>query len=307
MHAHPSRLLVLLLAMGACGESKRDKAAEESAQPETSGVSDAGTQSTVDSASPDYAVGDTLLLHRELTIDSSTMGEKRHINIYLPPGYEEYPDARYPILYMPDGGIKEDFPHLTHTVDTAIRAGQIRPIIVVGIENTQRRRDLTGPTDVAEDRQAAPVVGGSATFRRFIRDELFPEVDEQVRGNGTTGVIGESLAGLFVVETLFLAPEMFDLYIAIDPTLQWNDGVLGRRAVERLEAGSWPRTTLYLSSAGTSAEDGNSQPVAPVVAALMSHSPKQLRWSYQPKPDEKHSTIYRATKLEILTSLFAPE
>jgi hypothetical protein len=78
----------------------------------------------------------------------------------------------YPVLYMPDGGLQEDFPHVATTVDTAIRAGEMRPLIVVGIENTERRRGMTGPTQVDEDRKIAPRVGGSAAFRGFIRDEV---------------------------------------------------------------------------------------------------------------------------------------
>jgi hypothetical protein len=68
----------------------------------------------------------------------------------------------------------EDFPHVTATVQSLITAGAMRPFIVVGIENPERRRDMTGPTEVAEDRKIAPRVGGSAAFRTFIRDELMP-------------------------------------------------------------------------------------------------------------------------------------
>jgi hypothetical protein len=270
-------------------------------------ISCGGSTAPVADTPPDYAAGDTLLPHRELTVDSKVLDETRRINIYVPPGYEDSPDARYPILYMPDGGTKEDFPHLTHTVDTAIRAGEIRPIIVVGIENTQRRRDLTGPTDVAADREIAPVVGGSASFRRFVRDELFAAVEARVRGDGTTAIIGESLAGLFIIETLFLAPDMFDFYVAIDPSLQWNGGELALGAGERLAARSWDGATLYVSAAGTTSDNGNTAHVAPLVAALEKRPPDGLRWTYEPKPDETHSTIYRATKLAILQLMFPPD
>ena len=50
----------------------------------------------------------------------------------------------------------------------------MRPFILVGIENTQRRRDLTGSTTNAEDRKIAPRVGGSAAFRQFICEKLMP-------------------------------------------------------------------------------------------------------------------------------------
>src|SRR5688572_28579677 len=98
--------------------------------------------------------------HETFTIESAVLRETRRINVYTPPQYaEEF--APYPVLYMPDGGVQEDFPHVAATVDAGIRAGEIRRMIVVGIENTERRRDMTGPTEVEEDRRIAPRVGGS--------------------------------------------------------------------------------------------------------------------------------------------------
>lgn len=291
MNRPTSWFLALLLAPAACGASAPT-------------VHDAPP--TAGDAPPDYAAGDTLLPHQELTIDSKILAETRRINIYTPPGYGVDVDATYPVLYMPDGGAKEDFPHLTSTVDEAIRAGRIRPIVVIGIENTQRRRDLTGPTDVPADREIAPVVGGSAAFRRFVREELFPEVRRRVRGDGTTAIIGESLAGLFIVETFLLAPNTFDMYVAIDPSLQWNGGQLARSSAERFAAGAWTGKALHLSAAGTSDDDGNSLNVAPLVDALTGAAPDGLRWTYEPRPGESHSTIYRASKLAILEWLFPP-
>jgi len=93
---------------------------------------------------------------QSLTIDSAVLGEKRAINVYTPPGYAEHPDGRFPVLCMPDGGMDEDFPHVTEAVQAGIAWGGVRPMIVVGIPNTDRCRDLTGPTEVADERKAAP-------------------------------------------------------------------------------------------------------------------------------------------------------
>ena len=91
--------------------------------------------------------------HASFTIDSVVLKEVRRINVYTPPGYDRESRAGYPVLYMPDGGLQEDFPHVASDVDAAVRAGEMRPMIVVGIENTERRRDMTGPTKVASDRE----------------------------------------------------------------------------------------------------------------------------------------------------------
>ena len=97
-------------------------------------------------------------------------------------------------------------------------------------------RDMTGPTENPEDKKIAPRTGGSEAFRKFIRTELMPAVAARYRVTGETAIVGESLAGLFVVETLFLEPDLFDTYIALDPSLWWNNEALVAGAEARLRA-----------------------------------------------------------------------
>jgi predicted alpha/beta superfamily hydrolase len=123
--------------------------------------------------------------------------------------------------------------------------------VLVGIENTQRRRDLTGPTQNEEDKKIAPHVGGSAAFRKFLRDELMPDVKARYRTTDETAIVGESLAGLFVIETFLLEPDLFDTYIAIDPSLWWNDSALVKSASERLRTQPKANKWLWFSSAAT--------------------------------------------------------
>src|SRR5262245_5880020 len=94
------------------------------------------------------ARADSIPPHDSLTVQSKAVGEARLVNVYTPPEYRASPNVRLPVLFMPDGGMDEDFPHVVHAVDSLIAAGKIRPAIVVGVPNTQRRRDLTGSTRV---------------------------------------------------------------------------------------------------------------------------------------------------------------
>lgn len=246
--------------------------------------------------------------HETFTLESAALGETRRINVYTPPGYDR---GRYPVLYMPDGGAQEDFPHVASAVDAAIRAGEMRPMIVVGIENTERRRDMTPPTEVEEDRRIAPRVGGSAAFRTFIRDELMPEIRRRYRATDETGIIGESLAGLFIVETFLLEPELFGTYVALSPSLWWNAQALVRGADARLgtpPAASPPSarmpTVLYLSSAD---EEDIVSAVTRLADVLRAHPSDRLRWQYRPRPDLTHATIYRAEAPRVLRELFPPD
>ena len=222
------------------------------------------------------------------------LGETRTVNVYTPPGYEAG-GRRYPVLYMPDGGIGEDFPHIANTVDTLIQQGAIAPVLVVGIENTERGRDLTPDSRTEYDRQFAPMTDGASAFRAFIRDELVPEIDRRYRTTGERAIVGESSAGLFVVDTFFREPDLFDRYVAMDPALWWDDHTLVRRAGERLPGIAGDGLTLWF--AGSNAAD-----IAPhtdsLAAVLEAAAPADLRWRYEPRKDEEHRTIFRATKEE---------
>jgi predicted alpha/beta superfamily hydrolase len=227
-------------------------------------------------------------------VESRALGEARLINVYTP--YRAAPlagTAALPVLYMPDGGLDEDFPHVANTVDSLIGLGVIRPVIVVGIPNTQRRRDLTGPTRVAADSAIAPRVGGSAAFRRFLRDELMPEVERRYRTTPERAVIGESLAGLFIVETFLEEPSLFTHYIALDPSVWWDKGALVDSAAARLEAFDAVPRTLYLASSNVADIAAGSARLAEL---LRVSPPPGLRWRYEPRPDLMHATIFRALK-----------
>ena len=167
------------------------------------------------SQAPGRGAVEPLSIGKTFTVHSAVLGERRRINVYTPAAYGALPDQRFPVLYMPDGGIEEDFLHLAGLVQILSLNGSMRPVILVGIENAERRRDLTGPTSTPSDREVAPRIGGSADFRGFIRDELMPVVNDGYRTSGETAIVGESLAGLFVIETLLVEPELFDSYLAI--------------------------------------------------------------------------------------------
>lgn len=235
--------------------------------------------------------------HETFTIQSKQLGEERTINVWTPEGYQSSTDSLL-VLYMPDGGIKEDFPHIANTLNELVQANKIPPVILVGIENTQRRKDLTGPTTVEKDKEIAPVVSGSEQFRAFIKDELIPEINNRYRTTDKKGIIGESLAGLFVTETFLLTPEMFDFYIAFDPSLWWNDKYLIKTANEHLD--KFPDTKKTFWFAGSGAKD-ISKTVGKLSDILEAKKPENITWEYSAEKKEKHHTIFRAAKEKAIT------
>jgi predicted alpha/beta superfamily hydrolase len=244
-----------------------------------------------------------LALGETFTLQSKALSETRRINVYLPPGYTEAADKRFPVLYMPDGGLAEDFLHVAGLVQVSVGNGTMRPFVLVGIENTERRRDLSGPTQNEEDKKIASRVGGSATFRKFLRDELLPEIKARYRTTDETAIVGESLAGLFVIETLLLEPDLFDTYIAIDPSLWWNDGALVKSASERLRTQPKANKWLWFSSSGEERGEGTERLHAVLQAA---NGPSGLLWRFEKMPEEKHSTIYHPAALMAFRAVFRP-
>lgn len=239
-----------------------------------------------------------LIIGESWLIDSSALGEKRRINVYRPSGLAA--DTPLPVMYMPDGGLAEDFLHVAGLLQVGTANMSTRPFLLVGIENTERRRDLTGPTDVAKDRSIAPRVGGSQAYRRFIRDELMPEVAKRYRVTQERAITGESLAGLFVLETLVQEPEMFDTYIALDPSLWWNAGKLLSQPAGKMAFSS--RKNLYIGSSA----DGQSFINKSALATAFGKT-DNLNYHYEDWPAETHATIYHPAALKAFRTLLAPK
>lgn len=238
---------------------------------------------------------DSIPKHETFKIESKKVNETRVINVWLPSEYST--SDSLPVLYMLDGGIQEDFPHVANTLAQLIQQKKIKPIILVGIENTQRRRDLTGETTVKTDKEIAPIVGGSAPFRAFINEELFAEINKKHKTSSKKGIIGESLAGLFITETFLVQPEMFDFYIAFDPSLWWNNKHLVTTANEQLNHFPTTKKTFWFASSSAKDIYKSTNKLAEILKAK---NISNLNWNYLPEKKEDHSTIFRATKEKAL-------
>lgn len=237
--------------------------------------------------------------HETLKTFSKFVNEERTINIWTPPNYKESRDS-LPVLYMVDGGTKEDFPHIANTIDTLIQQGKIPQIILVGIENTDRKRDLTGPTEIEYDLKYIPNPGGANNFRDFIKKELFPVIDRKYRTTNKRALIGESAAGLFVMETFILDSEMFDYYVAMDPALWFNEQYLVENYRDLTKNTDYSNTKLWFAS--SSAKDIN--PHTNELDQEINNQTNGLTYKYVDEPNEKHNTIFRATKEKALIWIF---
>ena len=151
------------------------------------------------------------------TITSSILDEMRTLEIYLPDNFADS-NEKYPVLIVLDGGWY--FRYVISIVDM-MSPNYMPRMIVVGLPNTDRRRDLdpsasSGPAEV----------GGADTFLRFLSVELIPHLESRYRAQQYRVVTGHSLAGYFTIYGLLKTPVLFDAFIASSPSL---------RSPERLE------------------------------------------------------------------------
>lgn len=243
-----------------------------------------------------------IVIGQSFKMDSAVMDAAREINVWLPPGYDAG-DARYPVLYVLDGGLSQDFHHISGLAQLGTVVGTTRDVIVVGIASVDRRNELALPTDDADLIARYPTQGQSERFRRFVAEEVQPFIEGRFRASGETALMGESLAGLFVVETFLKAPELFDAYVAVSPSLWWDGGRLARQAGAHLRDHSNAPRTLILTL-GDEGEEMQA-PMDVLVANLRDHALPGVSWDYQPRPSETHATIYHGAALDAFRKLYA--
>ncbi len=246
--------------------------------------------------------GEPIEIAKAFSLSSKTLDQTRRINVYLPPSYDGGKE-RYPTLYLLDGGVQEDFIHIAGIASLAADFRKIREFVVIGIEGIDRYQDLISPSTVESDRERLPTSGGAAAFRTFLTEELKPFAQKHFRLTGEAVIMGESAAGLFVVETLLRQPDLFTGYIAISPMMWWNDQSLAKVSGDLLKrpfpAGR--RLFLTIGDEGGTMREG----VDLLAKALKERSSPQLDWTFVPMENETHGTIFHPAALQALRQFFA--
>ncbi|MEZ0538913.1 alpha/beta hydrolase [Fibrella arboris] len=242
------------------------------------------------------------------SLASTILHETRRVNIYLPDGYSPDSARTYPVIYLLDGGIDEDFVHIAGLVryNTTPWINRFPPSIVVGIQNVNRRRDFTFAVpnlDFVEktgfSRSQFTAYGGSAKFMAFLEKELQPFIEKRYAANTVRTLIGESLGGLLATEILLRKPTLFNTYIILSPSLWWdNESLLRQPGWSTL--GRHPLTVYVGACEKTSSVVMYKD--AKALADLLGRQPAgKLRVLFDYLPTETHATllhqgVYNAVK-----------
>jgi predicted alpha/beta superfamily hydrolase len=178
----------------------------------------------------------------------------RDIIVYIPAGYAPGTRRRYPVLYMQDGQNLFDPAtafggqdwRMGQTADRAIAAGEVEPLIIVGIYNTGERR-IREYTPSPDKKLGG---GRAALYSRMLIEEIKPFIESEYRvrrGSANTGLGGSSLGGLVTLFVGLRSPEVFGGLAVLSPSVWWNRrwilGFVSRSRVEMrpriwLDAGS---------------------------------------------------------------------
>jgi uncharacterized protein len=226
---------------------------------------------------------------KTFSLKSTVLGEDRVILVRTPIGYETN-KLRYPVLYMTDGDAHMG--HTASTIEFLENNGRIPDLIVVGVTNTDRTRDLT-PAKSTQKNAAGelqfPTAGGADNFLRFFETELIPQIEKEYRVQPYRILAGHSFGGLFAIHAMMTKPGLFNSYIAVSPSLQWEDAEALKRVEEFLKNQKELRVTLYTSIGNEPGRIGES--FDKFKEALSKTNIKGFEWQAERLDDEDHGSV----------------
>jgi uncharacterized protein len=241
-----------------------------------------------------------IIIGERISIFSEILDEERTIRVGKPFNYDQG-DERYPVMFVLDGDV-----HFHHTTGLTgfLAFNQFVPsLLVVAIENTQRARDLTPPSEDPEVIAQVPTHGGAENFRSFLAEELIPWLEENYRTHPYRILVGHSLGGLFAIDSLISRTELFNAYIAISPSLQWD----GQRTVGRAEAFFDDTQKLNASLFMTVGNEGRALlgGVRKLAGVLDEKAPEGFEWHFEHMPLETHGSVPLRSTYQGLEFIFS--
>jgi predicted alpha/beta superfamily hydrolase len=200
-------------------------------------------------------------------LNSRIFGNTRLMRVWLPPDYDGWGATRYPVLYLNDGQNLFDPAtafggvhwQVGETAARLITEQKIRPLIIVGIDNTKDRAQEYIPY---KSRDPRVLNAKGKCYPDFLQREVMPLIEERypvLSGPENMGLGGSSLGGLITLYTQLAAPGVFGRLLIESPSLF----VANRKILDECRRfRNWP-TRVYLGM-GTR-ETGNPEKDAKVV------------------------------------------
>ena len=262
----------------------------------------------------------SIVIGKRDSLWSRAINEQRPYLVYTPPSYNDttYLPHPYPVLYLLDAEAHfHSVTGLAQILGTGVNGTFVLPeMIVVGIPNTtDRMRDLS-PTRATKGPDGKPfrlptnTSGGMPNFLRFVKDELIPHIDSTYRTAPYRVFIGHSLGGITAIEALYTMPQTFNAYIAIDPSLWWDDQLLLKQAKAYFsKQGGLDNRVLYVAQANTLNPDDSTanmhfNAIMQFNSVMEAYNQTGLRYAFRYYSGDDHGSVPMIAEYDGLRFIF---
>lgn len=252
------------------------------------------------------------------SVTSTLLHEERPLQIYTPYSGKKNRNTtteRFPVLYVLDG--ENNFRSVAAIVERLSDMGSCPPMIVVGIPNTNRGRDLT-PSPVVDGPDGIKNSGGGENFLSFMAKELMPYIEANYPASTYKLIMGHSLGGLLVMHTLVHHPDLFNAYISIDAALWWDDHKIVKETKQVLASLKYQNKTLFMTMANRMEKGVDTTAVQSdttdntelirynldLIHFIKLHPENKLRFTYAYYENETHGTVSLISAYNALRFIF---
>lgn len=240
-------------------------------------------------------------VHTQHKINSQILGEERTILVRVPADYARS-DEKFPVVYMTDAHPPQNA-MMSGIIEQQAWGGTMPEMILVGIQNTNRLRDLS-PTKTAERAGS----GGGENFLKFIETEVIPLIEKNYRTQPYRIFAGHSLGGLFVVYSFVTRPDLFNAYVAASPYLQWDNNFVIKRAEDVFKQNKTWNKRMFIALGNEPAYENGFNSFQEL---LKKSKPKDFEYEFQQLKNENHGSIvlpaYYAGLRKVFTGWEAPQ
>ena len=187
-----------------------------------------------------YSQSESIVFGQKYSIVSNILNEQIQVAVLTPENYHTS-NEKCQVLYILDS--EWNFHFVSSLVAKLASSGKIPKMIVIGITNNNRSKDLT-PPGINDNKNR---FGGGELFLKFLTEELQPWVDDNFRTHPFRILAGHSFGGLFTIYSIMKSPGAFQSYIALSPSLGRNDEQQVRIAEDFFKSDNILPKNLYIA------------------------------------------------------------
>ena len=223
-------------------------------------------------------------------IPSKAFEKDRTIKVHLPQRYLSDTITKFAVTYVLDAQSDNFWNMAKSNISYLVGSYAVIPMIVVGISSDNRGSEFTPPCNTLND---------------HLRNEVFTLIAEKYRVNDFKTIIGHSWGGLYVGDALFgKNADMFDSYLALSPSFDYNDNIIVHRADSVLRARTSFKKSFYYTVGDLGRiEYENAPPAILLDSILKTHPNTTLDWQFKRMINHDHWTLVISSINEGLINL----